>query len=446
MRQLCSFLLLPLLATAAPWPIPPLDSAAHPLGNNWGNIQDYGGGPYFHNGIDIITNGMSGSPVHAVRHGWVKGWGTISADLHYRLAICDTSSDFTGRASGWLYAHIDPSRWHKQLGDEVQERELIGYLVPWPVTGFDHLHFARISDTGATWMRFPDYTWWFTENPLLHMQPSADIIAPVFQNARTGRRFAFCRNNTSTYQNADSLHGAVDIIARCYDKTGYPTADTIWDKLAPYQMDYTIRSAGGTVVVPWRLSVQFSNLLGGISDTMLTRVVYKRDATCRSYGDYDRREYFFIVTNTDGDSLIELTDAAGCWNTDSVPDGDYWVVVRASDASGNATTDSMLVQTRNGITGVAERVQPVLSRPLALRPGITRGPFTASFGLARPTGVELRIVDVTGRITGRPFSGNLAAGVHEITATVSDGGVYLVELTLENGDAYTRKLIVVRRD
>ena len=36
-------------ALAASWPLVPLDSV-HPLGNNWGNYQDYGGGPYFHNG------------------------------------------------------------------------------------------------------------------------------------------------------------------------------------------------------------------------------------------------------------------------------------------------------------------------------------------------------------------------------------------------------------
>jgi hypothetical protein len=442
MRRLPFFLLLPVLAAAAPWPIPPLDSV-HPLGNNWGEYQDYGSGPYFHNGIDIITPGISGSPVHAVRHGWVKAWGTIQWDLHYRLAICDTSSDFTGRAGGWLYAHIDPARWHKQLGDEVQERELIGYLVEWPVTGFDHCHFARISDTGAAWQRFPDPTWWFTDNPLLLLQPRADLAAPVFQDARTSRRFAFCRNNTTSYLNAESLYGSVDIIAKCYDKTGYSTTDSTWDKLVPYQLDYMVRSAGGTVVVPWTLSFQFSNLLGGLNDSLQALVVFKRDATCRTRGDYDYREYYFIVTNTDGDSLIELGDAAGCWQTDGTVDGDYWVMVRASDVAGNSTLDSMLVQTRNGVTGLAGPALPVLSRPLVVAPAITRGEFSAGFGLAAAAPVELRVVDAAGRVVARPAGSLLGAGEHRFTAAITAPGVYLVQLRLGGGVTATRKLVVV---
>jgi hypothetical protein len=85
--------IIALAAASAPatnWPIPPVN-LPHPLGNNWGNYQDYGGDPYFHPGIDVITPDTAGAEVHAVAHGWVKGWGTISANLHYRLAVCDTA-------------------------------------------------------------------------------------------------------------------------------------------------------------------------------------------------------------------------------------------------------------------------------------------------------------------------------------------------------------------
>lgn len=430
-------------AGAAPWPIAPFDSM-HVLGNNWGEYQDYGGGPYYHNGIDIITVGVQGAEVHAVRHGYVKAWGTIQAELHYRLAICDTSPDVTGRQSGWLYAHIDADRFHKVVGDEVEVGDLIGYLVPWPVTGFDHCHFARISDTGATWNRFPGPTWWFIANPLLEMTANTDLVPPVFRNARTSQRFAFCRNNTSTYQQPTNLTGDLDIIAKVYDKTGYTTTDTIWDKLVPYQVDYMIRSAGGTVVVPWTMSFQFSNLLAGTSDTASARVLFKNDATCRSYGDYDAREYYFNITNTDGDSLIELTDVAGAWASASTADGDYWVIARALDVSNNTTYDSMLVTTNNGVTAVAERIQPVLSQPLSVAPGVTRGPYSVSFGLGQPASVSLRVFDAAGRVTATHISGQLAAGAHTASGTISGSGVYLVELALGNGDSYTRKLVVLK--
>ncbi|MEO0053389.1 MAG: M23 family metallopeptidase, partial [candidate division WOR-3 bacterium] len=131
------------------WPVPP-ENQVHPLGNNWGEFQDYGGGAYFHNGIDILTPDTSGVEVRAVAPGWVKAWGTIQAELHYRIAVCDSPLTFTGRAEGWLYAHIDPNRYHKNLGDPVAAGDIIGYLVAWPVdSSFDHIHFARIPDTGA---------------------------------------------------------------------------------------------------------------------------------------------------------------------------------------------------------------------------------------------------------------------------------------------------------
>jgi len=254
-----------LFALAAPafgyiWPILPNDSI-QPLGNNWGNYQNYSGGGYFHNGIDIITPARHYAPVAAVAHGWVKGWGTISADYHYRLAISDSAMNVTGRTPGWLYAHIDKNRPHKQQGDEVFAGDTIGYLCYWPVSGFDHIHFARISDTGYYWNRFPNYTWWFIRNPLTMLEPSGDLVAPVFENARSGRKFAFCNNNTSTYQDAGSLTGAVDIIAKIYDKTGYTTTNPEWDKLAPFRIEHMIRRADGLVVRPWTISFEFSNTL-----------------------------------------------------------------------------------------------------------------------------------------------------------------------------------------
>ena len=51
------------------WPHPPQDSV-HPIGNSWGNFQDYGGGPYLHNGQDIMTTPLC--PVTVIKDGYVK--------------------------------------------------------------------------------------------------------------------------------------------------------------------------------------------------------------------------------------------------------------------------------------------------------------------------------------------------------------------------------------
>jgi hypothetical protein len=426
-------------ALAANWPLVPLDSV-HPLGNNWGNYQDYGGGPYFHNGIDVITPDVHGRRVHAVRHGWVKGWGTIQEELHYRLAVCDTSSDFSGRAEGWLYAHIDPYRWHRALGDEVQEGDSIGYLVTWPIAAtFDHCHFARISDTGATWQRFPDVTWWFIQNPLTIIRPNTDLLAPVIEDARTNQKFAFCRDNrNNSYMRYDSLVGEVDIIAKVYDKTGATTGYPTWDKLAPYEIDYSVRREDGLVVVPWTIGVQFSNTL----NSSLVNVVYKADNTCESQGDYDFREYYYIVTNSDGDSVIEAADTSGLWNTGLVGDTTYWVFVRASDVYGNTSLDSMQVRTHNGV-GVQEPAYAVLSRPLRASQTAARSGLV-SFGTAGSGTVRLRVYDRTGRVVANLADGRLGAGEHRFSFTPPSSGVYVVKLTLDGRDSYSAKLVVLK--
>ncbi|MFO7649723.1 MAG: T9SS type A sorting domain-containing protein, partial [bacterium] len=365
--------------------------------------------------------------------------GTTSADLHYRVAVCDSPTTYTGRAPGWLYAHIDRNRPHRALGDRVEIGDTIGFLVYWTVTGFDHLHFARISDTGSTWMRFPNVTWWFIQNPMTIMEPMDDRLAPVFEDARTGARFAFCRDNTrNNYLAPTALAGDVDIIARIYDKTGYTTGNATWDKLTPFQIDYSIKSAGGSVVLPWTISFKFSNSTW-YRDTL---VIYKNDNTCRSYGDYDRRQYCFIVSNTDGDTVIEPEDTQGKWATASVGDGNYWVFVRASDIVGNTTVDSMLVTTANGTAVAADR-PAWLTRRLQATPNPARGRTRLAFGLGAPARAELRVIDALGRVAAKPVSGTVAAGDHAVTLSGLPAGVYSVELRV-GAERYTERLVITR--
>lgn len=443
MKYLALFLgllLFPGAVLATGWPLPPSDSV-HPLGNNWGNYQDYGGGAYFHNGIDLITVGRRNRPVVAVADGWVKGWGTIQAELHYRLAICDSPLTYTGRAPGWLYAHIDTARPHKRLGDRVRAGDTIGYLVAWPVTGFDHLHFARISDTGATWMRFPNVTWHFIQNPLTVLEPRQDLIPPVFENARSGQKFAFCRDNTNnSYLNPASLNGNVDIIAKIHDKTGFSTGNSTWDKLAPFQIEYMIRRQDGLIVQPWTISVQFSNRL----DASNVHVVYKNDNTCDSRGDYDYRDYYYIVTNTDGDTIIESTDTQGNWATASVGDANYWVLVRASDIAGNTTTDSMLVTTANGVA-IEDTPYPLLRRPFVAIPNPAAGPVRLLFSLATAANCQLRVYDRSGRAAAHILSSPLAPGDYSFFLPDLPAGVYLAELNLGGVTTHRTKLVILRR-
>ncbi len=418
------------------WPIPPTDSV-HPLCNNWGNYQNYMSLALFHNGIDVMPPGQQHAPVVSVSHGWVKACGTPGQPMHYRIAVSDSGLNHTGRAPGWMYAHLDESRPHKELDDEVSQGDTIGYLYPMGM-GFDHVHFSRISDTGATWQRFPNTTWWFIENPIITVEPNTDTAAPVFEDSRPGQRFAFCQDNSSSYLDPTGLQGDIDIIARIHDKTGCSSGNPTWDRLAPYQIEYSIRSETGAVVIPWTVSVRFSNRL----DAENVHVVYKNDATCRSRGTMQSREYFYIVTNTDGDTVIEAGDTQGRWATDQVPDGNYRVLVKALDICGNTTTDSMLVTTDNGI-GIKELPGAALSRALEVSLNPTRGFAAIRFGLASAAMVRLRIVDQAGRITARLAKGRLSIGEYTFCQRNLAAGLYVVELTLNGTDNYKSKFVVI---
>jgi hypothetical protein len=345
-NNLYFFLFFTLVGAEARWPLAPQDTV-HPLGNNWGEFQRYSGFPYFHPGIDVMGDTV---PVYSVSYGYVKAWSTFGgSDYYWRIAVGDSSG--ANACDGWLYAHIDPYKYHVNEGDTVHPGDLIGYLIDWPVRGFTHCHFSRIRNSGTTWE--PD--WLYVENPLNLISPNFDSKPPVFENALNEEIFAFCRNNTSIYLNSDSLYGDVDIIAKIYDKFGPTLLDSVWERLIPYKIEYSIYGKGGSI--PTTSSFVFGHFLDWADENKVW-TVYKDDDSCDTQGDYDSRDYYFIVTNTDGDSIIEVSDTSGCWATYSFPNGKYWVEVTAYDQYGNATSQNMLVKVKNPGRGYIRLIYP----------------------------------------------------------------------------------------
>ncbi|MCK4654928.1 MAG: T9SS type A sorting domain-containing protein, partial [Candidatus Cloacimonetes bacterium] len=78
--------------------------------------------------------------------------------------------------------------------------------------------------------------------------------------------------------------------------------------------------------------------------------------TCYSIGNYVEREYYHIITNSNGDSLITEEDADEIFNSADFPDGDYYFKVTVRDASMNVTVDSMLVTFNNGVSTEEDEV------------------------------------------------------------------------------------------
>ena len=321
-----------------PWPLAP--AVQHPVGNTYGEFQDYGGEPYPHPGIDVL--GSDGQPVHAARGGVVKAILTTSGQYHWRVAIADQGG--SGTSEGYLYAHLDLPTIAVQVGDTVQAGDYLGDLVPWPVSGFTHCHFARIEESGSTWSG----SWLCTENPHEDVWPRTESEPPVFEPARGSDLFAFCFDQTSTYLSPFGLEGRVDIVAHVGDRIA-----SGW-VCAVHELRYTIHPLGApqSPVVDDRLAVRFDMALDtyqdGPNDPFLIELLYQEDGTCDTDGDYGSREFFHVVTNSDGDEDYEPSDLTEAWDTTQVPDGPYVIEVTAIDAAGNSATASMTVTVANG--------------------------------------------------------------------------------------------------
>jgi hypothetical protein len=320
-----------------PWPLAP--NAQHPVGNTYGEFQKYSGEPYMHPGIDVMSD--PGQAVFAVRGGIVKAVLTTSRELHWRIAIADEASDDT--TSGFLYAHVERSSIAWSVGDTVSAGDYLGDVVPWSRDDFHHLHFARIEDEGHPW----DGSWLCIENPHLDLENQTETDLPFFEPI-SGDLLAFCTNETSDYLDPLALHGEVDIIAHVGDRI--ETDDWV---CTVQEIRYTIYPSGfpGSPLVDNKLAVDFDmdldKYFDGPIDPFLISLLYKQDSVCPTEGGYLAREFYHVITNSNGDSVYEESDRWEAWDTTCVPNGDYVIVVRIKDAAGNTAEDSMLVTVLN---------------------------------------------------------------------------------------------------
>jgi len=434
MRYFTIFLMISWAFSQRPWPHPP-QNQVHPLGNSWGLFQDYGAGSYVHNGDDIMTTALL--PTTAIKYGYVKAiWN--SGPLYRGISVADSAG--AAFCSGYMYYHMDSIK--VQVGDTVYVGDTIAKVVTWTVAGFHHNHFSKNRNSGVTWSSYGG----FYKNPLTEFNPDNDSNIPVFSNAVTGRRFAVCRNNTTTYLNPDSIYGTVDFICRVEDKINH----RLW-WCAPYKIVYSIRDTLFNYVVPTTLGFQFSESLDAYSSPQV-RTVYKDDATCNSNCNYDSlaRRLYFIFTNTDGDSIIEGTDSLPGWNTTTVADGYYWVKVIASDEYGNSRADSMRVRVKN-VIGIAEQeVQTDQGFDIVVLPNPARN--YVDFQISGPSNsrIEVSVYDIAGQFV-RSFRIvlNQKMQCHSLSwdrlnnkGMKVSSGIYFIVMRL-NEETIKRKLVIL---
>ena len=339
-------LIFPLSALSISWPLSP-DSSSHFVAFYYGNWQGMWRQEwsrnvnYFHVGMDMPGEPLE--PVVAVEPGYVKAMFTIfnGSEFHWRIVVADSSG--IEECDGWLYAHIRNGGVYINIGDYVNAGDTIAKLVNWDSEfTMTHLHLSRVRYSGdeTAWANgFWDYE--FIGSALNLLGNTGDAIAPFMQNAYQNQLFAFCENQSANYfEIGEELSGDVDIICSAYDYSSIDSFPT-----SPYKIEYKIE---GDSSLPWQTSFEFSGSVGSYNGIMedLSKMVFKYDNVCNSTYS-DSLTVYYIMTNTDGDGILELTDTNYCWTTTDFHNGNYKIFARLSDFDGNSFIDSMTVAVGN---------------------------------------------------------------------------------------------------
>jgi len=322
------------------WPVWP-DSTWHAIGHTHGTYQCYPEGgctPYMHPGIDILV--PAGTAVYAISSGYVKYLDMLipGEATQWCLVIGDSSG--TQECDAWAYVHMNRATIQYSVGDTVVQGALLGNIVFWTPAEWHHLHFGTIRSQGDSANWSDRNQWRFLNNALDALSPTTDFDPPEFQNASGSDPFAFAANNTDVYfPSGAPLSGDVDIVCKVHDYVS-----TTSFRASPYKLEYQIAGDSST---PWINSVCFTGEVLSQTLKWATDIVYQDDATCNTQGDYSAKELYYNVTNTDGDSLLELSDRDYSWRTAYFHNGPYTVNVRAYDAYGNVALESMTVSIAN---------------------------------------------------------------------------------------------------
>ncbi|MCD4729736.1 MAG: hypothetical protein K8R74_03985 [Bacteroidales bacterium] len=283
-----------------PWPFTPFDTI-HKVWNHYEQHMGDGSGnwSYLHQGLDIEV--PVDEPTYAVEEGWVKLVLTLGGAVYWRVAVSPVQS--SGYSDGWLYAHLVESSIQVDVGDYVQLHDYLGDIIYW-ANDWGHIHFVNIKDQGEIWY-YDDDEWGINFNPLLALTPNTDSVAPVIEHFSSTSKFGFYVNETSNYLDPDSLYGDVDIVVKISEYH----ADSEWEQPA-FKTYYWLNKLPEDTTI-------FQKTLGQILNHQYpfyssgnyypyADILYKKDYNHPSppWMNYDR-DYYQILTNNNGDSIIE---------------------------------------------------------------------------------------------------------------------------------------------
>jgi hypothetical protein len=295
------------------WPVKPFDRQ-HPIRGFFGDPRTVAGGESelgdatpltpgsytFHNGVDISA--PTGTPVYPVVSG--------RAHVGYGDEVIVVTRD--GRT--FQYFHVRPAI---AAGEHVVAYQtVIGHVLP----GWLHVHLSEIDGFRV-------------HNPLDpgHLEPYRDHTIPVVHRVDASGPIGAAVEETG-------LHGLVRLTADASDMPPVPVpGEWFGFPVTPAEIAWKLSRAGGHVVVPWRIAVDFRR-----TEPPNTRFwqVYA-SGSYQNFPVFGRRYY----QHRAGRYLFELSRAP--LDTRRLANGKYTLTVRAADVCGNSSTLSVPLRVRN---------------------------------------------------------------------------------------------------
>ena len=288
-------LMAPGLAHAYGWPVKPFDRM-HPIRGTFDDPRfhlapDLTWKGSFHFGVDISA--PDGTPVYAVEPGRiVRGPDWVSLRRPNR------------REFG--YWHVRPV---VSTGMHVRMHQLLGYILP----GWGHVHFA---ETVAGRYR----------NPLRRgaLTPYRELNAPVVAGILVERI-----DGHALQVVGPDVNGTVALVADAYMLPSV-APDPPWNRarLVPSVVRWRLIPENGDPPTPWRTAADFRYSLMRASQY----------ATVYAPGTYQNKP------NRPGDYRFWLTSSL---DSASLPNGEYWVDVQASNLAGSVGENMLAITVGN---------------------------------------------------------------------------------------------------
>lgn len=319
-RQTYFALVLLVLAANAraqfPWPVTPFNQPQYSTGT-FCEYRDTDPAPHYHNGTDIPKE--DGSPVYPVIDGVIT-------------AIDPNGSSAYVRAGRFAYVHIMPNP-ALSVGDSVfTSTTILGTILP----GLGHVHLTEgefNSEVNAL-------------RASTGLAPNNDVWPPIINYVR------FFQDGSGVEFANNSVSGPVDIVAYISEHSGPPGSSSSQLNNGIYKLGYKILSADRSTVVyaPSNNGLRFQ-----FDRKPLADVHYAFHPGLSSTS-----AHVYYVNNT--------ANTPSAWDTSTLPEGNYTVMVFAEDTRGNADTAFAAVQ-------VTRKDQLAPARPLLLAITNTASPL-----------------------------------------------------------------------